>query len=284
MDKVTLLDRISKKEESIAKINRRIDKWKKQCPEGHIEIAEQFRHSTYSEFAHYCKEHNIPYSFTPVDELRRAYQDLDESEITLSKYKNQLILIEQKEGVEKIPVLVEFFEKYKKQNIKFIEFNMNTLLEYYKINSEYCNAHNYRHRYMEEERLDEEEYKRKLNALKDLQDDLKAAIHPITFSVYSRDKNNPVDYDKLNEILDKDIEAKYWNMVEKVTKITGEIIDMSAVSVGGDGNLNGIVIGQDGKAKLETILAGGYNHNVILDSGRRGQILHYRLLIHQIKE
>ena len=161
MEKDKLLERISKKEESIAKINRRIDKWKKQCPEGHIEIAEQFRHSTYSEFAHYCKEHSIPYSFTPVDELRRAYQDLDESEITLNKYKNQLELVEAKEGQEKIPVLVEFFKRYKKEIVKFIEFNMPTLLEYYRINSEHCEWHNSRNYIMRTENLTEEEWKKR---------------------------------------------------------------------------------------------------------------------------
>ena len=283
MEKDKLLERISKKEESIAKINRRINKWKKQCPEGHIKIAEQFRHSTYSEFAHYCKEHGIPYSFTPIDELRRAYQDLDESEITLNKYKNQLELVEAKEGQEKIPVLVEFFKRYKKEIVKFIEFNMPTLLEYYRINSEYCEWHNSRNYIMRTENLTEEEWKRRLLQLREQEDELRAAVHPITRSVYAKRFEDCIDRDELDKILDKDIEAKYWNMVEKVTKITGEIVDADNVDIGGDGNLNGIIIGTKGKAKLETILAGGYNHNIILDSGRHGQILHYRLLVHEVK-
>ena len=66
---------------------------------------------------------------------------------------------------------------------------------------------------------------------------------------------------------------RYNELVDKVTKYTGEITDVSDLHIGRDGTLNGIVEGQSGKARIETIGAGGYNI----------QCYHYRCLVHPIK-
>ena len=130
--------------------------------------------------------------------------------------------------------------------------------------------------------MTEDEWKTELKRKKIKEEDLQDSINPLLFEVYDNRQDNKINYEELNEILDKEIEAKYWNMVERVTKVTGEIIDASDLSIGGDGNINGIIIGKEGNAKLETILAGGYNQNIIVNV-RRGQILHYRLIVNKIK-
>lgn len=130
--------------------------------------------------------------------------------------------------------------------------------------------------------MTEDEWKTELKRKKIKEEDLQDSINPLLFEVYDNRQDNKINYEELNEILDKEIEAKYWNMVERVTKVTGEIIDASDLSIGGDGNINGIIIGKEGKAKLETILAGGYNQNIIVNT-RRGQVLHYRLIVNKIK-
>ena len=66
---------------------------------------------------------------------------------------------------------------------------------------------------------------------------------------------------------------RYFELVDKVTKHVGEIEDVSDLHIGYDGRINGVVIGSEGNAKIETITAGGYNI----------QILHYRVLVHPIK-
>ena len=281
MDKNTLIDRITKKEAQIEKIKRRINKWKNQCSDKEIDIAEKYRDS-YPQYVKYCKESNIDYSYTPMLELHSALQDLDEALATLNKYKNQLDIIVDREKEGKIPVLEEFFKHYREGIIKFVESNAQTLHEYFHINKERINFKNYKRQIMREENLTEDEYLLQLNRLKEKEDELSESIHPITKSVYSRSSDNYIDIDELNRIIDQDVENKYYNMIEKVSKLTGEIVDASNVSIGGDGNLNGTIIGKDGKAKIETILAGGYNQNVILDSGRHGQILHYRLLVKKV--
>jgi len=272
MDKTQLLDRISKKEVQIEKINKRIIKWSKELTEEQISFVEESIDSLWSEYRTSIQEKFGKYN-SNMDELRRAHQDLAEAKVILNKYKNQLELVESREGQEKIPVLVEFFKRYKKEVTRYIEFNMPTLVEYYRINSEYCDWHNHRNSIMREENLTEDEWKKKLYQLREREDELKSMVHPITFSVYDRRAEDNIDREKLDKILDKDIEAKYYNMVERVTKITGEIIDADHIDIGGDGNLNGVIKGTEGTAKLETIGAGGYNI----------QCYHYRLLVHPVR-
>lgn len=281
MDKQTLLDRISKKEQQIEKLNRRIKKWENQCTDEEISIADSYRDS-YSKFATHCKQYNLGTSFTPMAELRSAYSDLDEANVTLNKYKNQLNIIIDKESTEKIEIFVEFLNRYKKEVIRYVERNIDSVTEYYRLNSEYCEFHNNRGRIIRSGEMTEDEFRQELRLKRIKEEELRDSINPLLFEVYDRRQDNKVNYEKLNEILDKDIEAKYWNMVEKVTKITGEIIDASDLSIGGDGNINGIIIGKEGNAKLETILAGGYNQNIIVNV-KHGQILHFRLLVNKVK-
>jgi len=281
MDKQTLLDRISKKEQQIEKLNRKIKKWENQCTDEEISIADSFREN-YSKFAAYCRQYNLGTSFTPMSELRSAYSDLDEATTTLNKYKNQLNIIIDKESTEKVEIFVEFLNRYKTEVIKYVEKNIDLITEYYRLNSEYCEFYNNRNFTIRSGEMTEDEWKTELKRKKIKEEDLQDSINPLLFEVYDNRQDNKINYEELNEILDKEIEAKYWNMVERVTKVTGEIIDASDLSIGGDGNINGIIIGKEGKAKLETILAGGYNQNIIVNT-RRGQVLHYRLIVNKIK-
>ena len=70
-------------------------------------------------------------------------------------------------------------------------------------------------------------------------------------------------------------EAKMFiiDLYNRVKKITGEkIYDWSELYYN-NGALNGIIEGEDGTAKVESILAGGYNI----------QRLHVRVLVHEVK-
>ncbi len=68
-------------------------------------------------------------------------------------------------------------------------------------------------------------------------------------------------------------EADIWliNLYNRVKDITGEVTDCSYLSWGGK-CLDGFVIGKNGKAKVETIGAGGYNI----------QRYHLRVLVHKM--
>lgn len=77
--------------------------------------------------------------------------------------------------------------------------------------------------------------------------------------------------------LDKELEnekkAKMIDLIHRINTVVGTITDATQLRVSVKGNLDGIVVGEKGKAKVETIGAGGFNI----------QCFHYRTLVHPVK-
>lgn len=73
----------------------------------------------------------------------------------------------------------------------------------------------------------------------------------------------------LLKTLEEDRKGKMFDFINRITKVTGVITDASNLYISRSGNINGYVIGEDGKADVETIIAGGYNI----------QVAHYRTLV-----
>ncbi|WAB25026.1 nuclear chromosome segregation [Lysinibacillus phage vB_LfM_LysYB1] len=72
----------------------------------------------------------------------------------------------------------------------------------------------------------------------------------------------------LNNMLEKEKKAKLLDLINRITAVVGIITDANNLKIKG-GDLNGIIIGEKGKAKVNTIGAGGWNI----------QCFHYRVLI-----
>lgn len=83
---------------------------------------------------------------------------------------------------------------------------------------------------------------------------------------------NELDVERLERDYTYEADRKYDRLIEDVEYYVGEITNISELTIGDDGNLNGIVVGKNGKVKVQTILAGGYNI----------QCLHYRCLLNRI--
>ena len=283
MERKDLELRIEKKQADIEKTKRSINKFitKNSFSDKDQEVAKT---APWKEIRDYSRDWDYSKSID-FEDLSRRYHTLSEQEVQLQKYQNQLELLKAKEEkiatTEKIPVIVEFLENWKQDVIKFVESTTHLVDEYYKLNSEYCDFFNNKSYLISSGQMTKEEVKAKLNDLNIREKRARKAIPQLTEMVYNHRKG-VIDYTLLNDILDKDVESKYWTMVDRVTEITGNITDASGLRIAGDGNLNGIIIGVKGKAKLETILAGGYNQYEIVNV-RHGQILHYRLLVHEVK-
>lgn len=83
-----------------------------------------------------------------------------------------------------------------------------------------------------------------------------------------------VDEEKLNKVIEDEKVRKYEDLCARISAVVGEITDCDYLSIGAKtGELNGIVTGTLGKARVETIGAGGYNI----------QCFHYRVLVHKLK-
>lgn len=82
--------------------------------------------------------------------------------------------------------------------------------------------------------------------------------------------------EKIHDNNIRDAKALILDLYSRVKDITGEVTDWSDIHArqgsGGFTVLNGVVIGKEGRARVESILAGGYNI----------QRLHIRVLVHEI--
>lgn len=80
------------------------------------------------------------------------------------------------------------------------------------------------------------------------------------------------DDEWLDSVITEEMNRKLVQLMNKVCKITGELINADLYIEKGD--LNGIAVGKEGKARVTTIGAGGYNI----------QRFHYRVLTKPIKD
>lgn len=90
----------------------------------------------------------------------------------------------------------------------------------------------------------------------------------VNMSTY-RDETERLAY--LEKVLKEDVKAKSLDLINRINAVVGTITDARALSVDVYGNLNGVIKGEKGTAKVETIGAGGYNI----------QCFHYRTLVHK---
>lgn len=78
-----------------------------------------------------------------------------------------------------------------------------------------------------------------------------------------------INYELLDKDLNREVELKYDDLVERTNAIVGEITDAGGLRVGEKGDLNGTIKGTRGNASVTTVGAGGYNI----------QCFHFRTLI-----
>jgi len=84
--------------------------------------------------------------------------------------------------------------------------------------------------------------------------------------------------EELSKDLKKEWEAKYDKLVNDCEKVIGKILDCSYLYLSQRGELNGTIIGEKGKAKVTTFLAGNYHKEYSWQ-----QCLHFRCKITKIK-
>lgn len=275
MTKEQLQDRIQKSNIKIEKIEKRIKKWQNaQTREAFLKadgwLLNMGRDEEYL-WNEYIKDCN--------KELDYAIQDLHDAQLTLEKYQNALNLELAKEDEfnnNRILVIWDFLLNYKEQVAEYIRKNVEVLNEYYKVNSQMCDWHNNNSYKVYNGEMTREEYNNVYNELRRKEKELEENIHPYTKLCATRDYTKEhsqryIDEAKLEEILLKDCKARYFQLVKEVTEITGIITDAQDLKIRA-GELNGIIIGERGKAKVQTFSAGGWHI----------QCYHYRTRVDRI--
>lgn len=275
-------ERITKKQAQIAKIQRRITKWENAKSDAAFKKEyrwladenglyrdqngnftrsyDEFKKARYAEYVKNCNR-----------EISYAACDLTEAETQLEKYKNALIMAQAKQNklnAPRIKVIMEFLEGWKAKVEQYIVNNAKVATEYYEASRAASEFYNTQWRVYTSRR----EFRQDYDELYKKAEDIKARVDSLTFEVYEFTGDH-VNHDKLKAYLDKEADNLYLDMVERVTKVIGEINDAAGLSIGAKGELNGVISGAKGKARIETIGAGGYNI----------QRYHFRTLVHPIK-
>lgn len=279
MTKEQLNDRIENKNIDIQKINNRIIKWSKTCTDEDIAIAKEYGMTDYNssqkqelrnKYSEYKKQQDYDYHHSSdIDEVMRAYGDLREAQKTLEKYQVQLAEIVNFENEDKIEVLVEFLQNWRTKAYSWYIQNAQLYMTLHAKQREEFE----KHKAKEEKRLNTKLDWRQSHYLESVFNrHYYSKIAPLSREIAGYKE---IDTAKLNKVLDDEVVAKYKDLVFRISAVVGEIQDVSGLSIGNkNGEINGIVKGTKGVAKIDTISAGGYNI----------QVFHYRVLVHKYKD
>ena len=276
-------ERIKKSEEKLAKIEKRIQKW--EDAKSDEKFAKHFdwlkaddgsdtwmlgwdgNTRVYGTFQDFKARRYDDYLKDIEREIRVANRDKEDTINLINKYKNAMELLREKDAKPVIQIFKDFFDRWKEEIKEYVKPLVD---EYYEVNKKAVNMLNNRFRFQDLGYTNKEEFDDAYNKLKQREKALLS--EPIVrIAIDKRLRRNDTEF---NKYLDDYMNQRYYELVDKVTKIVGTIDDVSNLSVGMDGTLNGRVYGDKGGAKIETIVAGGWNI----------QVRHYRVLVHPIKE
>lgn len=279
MTKEELQKRIEKKQKDIEKIEKRITKWttKKDSEKefekeyGWLNTFEARKDEFKKDWIENCER-----------EIRSANRDLAEANETLKKYQDQVNKIDEFNNSEKIEVIWNFLQEWRKEAYQFYVNNVKLYSELYNKEEEeyekYKKSDEYQYMLQLATRLG---YTSTYRIHVKWEEKYFAPITSLTMDITTNRASGKFNDEKLNKILDKDVEYKYNDFVNRIKEKAGEIQDVSGLKIANNGIINGVVVGDKHTVKVETILAGGYNTNIIVNV-KRGQILHYRVLVNII--
>lgn len=285
MTREQLIARITKKEEDIKKIEKRIAKWSKGLRPEDINVCKPLEQYTYSsnkdkymevlnDVRNYIKQNvgSIPKSDDwnkgpNIQELYGAYIDLGEAKSTLSKYQTSLTKLDNYEKEEKVEVLWNFLLNWKEIARKYFHENCELFF-------------NLKKDYVEAKKTWEESWKDSHNSDKIpyylhgmFDKEYYSSVSSLTTKIIHIDykaKNNDyysystvyiptsytIDEKLLEEYLTKEVHAKYKDLVNRITEKAGEIMDASNLYIRA-GQINGVIKGSKNNVYVQTFSAEG---------------------------
>lgn len=235
-------------------------------------------------------EENNPYCYSDYD-LRMTEKDLEEARKLLKKYETDMLAALEKENSRNVKPILDFLDMWK---ARAKDFHMDLLREYFEEKGMVRKLYDK----VESCTYDTKEYEEAMDRYEEAQ----KTFHENTYGKYHKEvkeslngrkrevsvkdcdgkyeiispyveRNLQESEEKLDKVLKAEAERKYDDIIERTNHIAGQITDASNLEVDARCNLNGYITGTKGKARVETIGAGGYNI----------QCFHFRTLINKIK-
>lgn len=247
---MTIQEKIQNKENQIGKLVTKFDKYSKLVSEEFLALINQYlRTGDYAPIKEYRtrKYPNSWYLEGNDYDLYATANDLYNARNTLNKYNKQLLAETAKnQTLSEMPeVLVQFKNDLIKKWDEYDQWKKNAIRED-----------------MKKER--EMEYK-----------DYKTMM----WEKWGRNYRDAayISSEDIHKQNTKDAETLVLNLINRTVEITGKITDCKALRTDYDNRgysiINGLVIGENGKARIESIGAGGYNI----------QRYHIRVLVKEVK-
>jgi len=239
-----LQERITNKENQIKKLVLKYDKYSKLVSEEFLTLCNQFlRTGDRTQIREYTARVNPRFKWLdgPDEDLYRTASDLYDARNTLDRYLKQLKAEEDKQAtLSELPeVIIEFKE------------NLITRWDRYDLWKQ-----------------NEIKKDRAILTPKEMRE--KWGHHYFDFIYYTSEEIHKSNV--------KDAEELVLNLINRTIEITGQITDCSYLYLDQDNSgytiINGLVIGKNGKARVESIGAGGYNI----------QRYHIRVLVKEVRE
>ena len=209
-----------------------------------------------------------PY-FYREDDLRWTNKDLEAARKALAEYEAKLAAETEKDASRNVQAIIDFLNNWADRIYTYHEKKFGEYLEACKTKKAESDEYNRRywsaerHKYQDEWKAYEAQYR-----------EYRKAFDEAWHFLYPYVECGLFNGAKLRKELEQDKKAKYDDIIERTNVITGKITDASGLSVGDKGELNGLIKGERGMARVETIGAGGYNI----------QCFHFRTLIHEVKQ
>lgn len=264
--------RITGKEKELEKLTKKLERIRK---------AESFN---------WDDDHN-PYYYSEYD-LKHCLKDIEAAQKALADYKAQMVAETEKANSRNVKVIVDFLEMWKarvreyygdglkayytekeavRTAVKAVEIPRWGDPGYLEANAKvqalqaewYIKCHG---KY--ETRQEVTPTGRKVSHQVKVQDGEYEYLNP-----YNRERTLEEALAKLERDLVQEANRKYDFIIERTNHIVGTITNASNLELGEKDDLNGYIIGTKGKAKVQTIGAGGYNI----------QCFHFRTLINPMK-
>lgn len=262
MTKEQLQERINKLENKIEKTKKNKEKYYNQLSEKNKIIANN------PEYKKWANRRTLNYSSYEEKVMIESYftklLELEQFENTLNKYQNQIKALD---DLIEIPVLREFLKNWKESAIEYyIELTDNYKKDVKELHKKYFNTYGGMKdgKTWKEYSKEEEELNKRYG------------LYVINVCHYGSSKN-----EQIKKNMEQEAQNKYKKLINRISNLVGEIKNCEHLRIGDNGEINGIIEGNKGKAKIETIVAGGYNEHIIVNV-KHGQCAHYRVLVKEL--
>lgn len=284
MDLTTLDLRIQNTKASIEKTKRTLERYEKQREKRSVALKAQgvdiTQLSAERDRAARSGQHDLYWDLCDlshnIEDIERNEKKLAELEEKLSGYREKRAAEEKRNDIPHIPALEDFLVQWKEKATHYYCREVRDLAA---------------HQQQRRDKLKEIESKYEYPSMHWREIDAEAKAIGMDSKTFNKAMKLRFTQDvhrlcaeglpgesRFDQFLDKmlsdEVRSKRLDLYYRCVNAVGVLTDVSGLSVGENGSLNGHVVGEQGKANVETIYAGGYNI----------QCLHYRVLVKPVRE